>query len=353
MKNVDKSHHSSSKFIDNDVWLYKKVALNYLPAVTVTNKIKTIKNNFFLISDFTTEKLITNDLNEIKNMYNNSNDARKYSSSIGLIIDYLTRFYWTNNIEYSFDITIRGFKDIVEKYKLKNKNYVKEKLESIKKSFERNKEFNQHSIQASYQIVRFDAAYRAGYFNENWVNKNKINDLDLMPSYLVINTLNALKRLIDFIGTLKQVKFYLTFQNDKDKNLDLDFGYSFFIKSGDGDFCDGDTLYDIKCSKNIPTENDTLQLIIYFILAKHSEQQIYDNLKFIALVNPILNTIWKYDVSKFNNQLYKELEKNLLGFDFDPEMDKMWIDDIKANETLINKIKDACNQLEIETYSKK
>lgn len=345
------SFHSSSKYIDEDSWLYKLVAYNNLPALSVTQKIKTIKNNFLLISDFSRNELVLNDDNNIVAMYENKKDT-EYARSIGLIVDYLNRFYWTKDIYKSFDISITGFNDCLTSYNIKNKNYVNEKLNLIESNFNKNKKFDENSIQNAYQIVRFDAMYRAKYFDKEWLSKNKITDLKDMPSYLAKNVLNILNRLIKFVETLRDTTFYLTFKNLKDNNLKHEYGYSFFISSGDADFCDEDTLYDIKCSKNPPTNNDILQLIVYFILSKHSEQKIYQNLKFIAIVNPVLNNIWRYEVSKLDINLYKELEKNFLGFNFDIKKDKLWLDNLKTNREIINLIKKICNELEIKTYSK-
>lgn len=72
-----------------------------------------------------------------------------------------------------------------------------------------------------------------------------------------------------------------------------------------------DGLWDLKVSKSKPTSKHTLQLLMYWIMGKHSGQKIYDNIQKFGIFNPRLNTVYTMDVRLIPQETIEEVEKML------------------------------------------
>ena len=70
-------------------------------------------------------------------------------------------------------------------------------------------------------------------------------------------------------------------------------GYTETVSQGDGDLLTADTLWDIKVSKNPPTKENTLQLLMYYLMGHHSGQDIFGTVTCMGIFNPRLNTIYR------------------------------------------------------------
>lgn len=90
--------------------------------------------------------------------------------------------------------------------------------------------------------------------------------------------------------------------------------YTNMIVTGDGDFLTNDTLWDFKVSKNPPKTKGTLQILIYYIMGKHSGNCIFDNITKVGIFNPRLNIIYVYDLSKIPSETIKCIEKEVIGY---------------------------------------
>lgn len=209
-----------------------------------------------------------------------------HPSLIGIAIDYLTRYMLEKDVRKAFDISIRGAK-ILEKTKICD-----DLLKKIKG-------IDDLSIICAIKISGFDSAFRAGPqaykpIEEIEPNINTINNVRLM----VLRSIN----FFDKYGPV--IKFGFTF----------DGGYTSVIGFGDGDFMTSDTLWDFKVSKNEPTNKHTLQLLIYYIMGLHSKYHEYKNVKYIGIFNPRNNKVYKYLISKLDNETIKRIEEEIIGY---------------------------------------
>lgn len=91
-------------------------------------------------------------------------------------------------------------------------------------------------------------------------------------------------------------------------------GYTKTVSYGDGVFLTKDTLWDFKVSKNEPTSKRTLQILMYFIMGKHSIHKEFKTIKYVGIYNPRLNTVYRYEVSKIAPETIKYIEKNIIGY---------------------------------------
>lgn len=90
-------------------------------------------------------------------------------------------------------------------------------------------------------------------------------------------------------------------------------GYNNTVTSGEGDFCTSDTLWDLKVSNGEPTTKDTLQLLIYYIMAMQSDNRLYRNVHKIGVYNPKLDTEWVCNMNDINEGITTSVKK-ILGF---------------------------------------
>ena len=91
-------------------------------------------------------------------------------------------------------------------------------------------------------------------------------------------------------------------------------GYSAQIIAGEGDFLTEDTIWDFKVSKNKPTSKHSLQLLLYYVMAKKSGQEIYKNVHKIGLFNPRINKVYTYDMNTVPKELIEMIERDLLKY---------------------------------------
>ena len=74
-------------------------------------------------------------------------------------------------------------------------------------------------------------------------------------------------------------------------------GYTDVVKYGVGDFICNDIMFDVKCTKNKPTTQNTLQILVYYCMGLRSNNKLYRGIKKIGLYSPVSNTEWIMDAS--------------------------------------------------------
>lgn len=94
----------------------------------------------------------------------------------------------------------------------------------------------------------------------------------------------------------------------------MDGGYTDIVSSGDGDFLTEDTLWDVKTSKFSPKASDTLQVLMYYIMGKHSWNESFQKIQSIGIVNPRLNSIWTIDAAQVPHSVIEEVERHVIGY---------------------------------------
>lgn len=86
------------------------------------------------------------------------------------------------------------------------------------------------------------------------------------------------------------------------------------VDSGDGDFLTVDTLWDFKVSVNPPTNKNTLQLLMYFIMGRHSGQQQYGSLTHLGIFNPRLNTVYRLAYADVPDDVVSAVSHDVIGY---------------------------------------
>ena len=82
-------------------------------------------------------------------------------------------------------------------------------------------------------------------------------------------------------------------------------GYTDLVSSGDGDFLTTDTLWDLKVSKNKPTKDHTLQLLMYYLMGKKSIHKEFDSITNLGIFNPRLNCVYLLDINNIDSSIIR------------------------------------------------
>ena len=235
-----------------------------------------------------------------------------HANIIGMTVDYLTRFITIredfpeepieDSLRDAFMISIQG-------YLIKTK-IVKE--EELKKDQENGvdivtllykvKGLDDESIIAACKAATYDVWFR----NTPLAFTSK-GAMDTNPDKQTIENIRIMvKRSISFwekYGPITADGF--TFEEK---------GYTKTVDSGDGDYLTEDTLWDFKVSKNAPTNKHTLQLLMYYIMGKHSKKEEYKDINKIGIFNPRLNIVYTYDMNKISKEIIKDIEDNVICY---------------------------------------
>lgn len=136
-----------------------------------------------------------------------------------------------------------------------------------------------------------------------------------LNTYTIENIKIMVERMLNFVDQYGPVIQY-------DFNFQP-FGYTNKVTAGDGDILTKDTLWEIKTKqfnysklqKYDTGTNDTLQLLMYYIMGKHSGNEIYDNINKVGIMNSRFNWIWTCDIEQIPVEILREIETQVIGYD--------------------------------------
>ncbi len=297
---------------------------------SVTSKIELIsqpRGGYANVKDFEVIKLEDNKELAIKESI--------APQTVGLVVDYMTRFMMGAKAEDAFKISLLGAKNAEKSEMLKDVLIdldVDYGIFKLAMSFVKSiKGLDDKSINYACMLATFDSYYRTSLsiaerstqFFGIELDKDTINNIRIM-----------VERSINFYNTYGPVvKDGFTFEpqwyldlSDKEKEdrknqlayrvtKEGEFGgYTLEVISGDGDFLTNDTLWDFKVSKYKPKAKNTMQLLMYWIMGQHSGQEIYKNITKIGIYNPRLNEIYRLDINKIPTEVIKSIERNILCY---------------------------------------
>lgn len=270
--------------------------------VSVTQRIKEIKQpygGYLRPSTMDKVQLVNNE-----ELYP---DENLHPTKIGLVVDYLSRFMSNgHSVDDAFRISIKG----LDALKLYATQYEKirvtygDLIEQADEVLLNIKGLDDKSIISACQITTFDSIYRAGLA---WFNYETLDNERLIPdAHTIANIKIMVNRALEFFDTYGPVT------KDGFKFIG---GYTDTITAGDGDFLTEDTLWDFKVSKKPPLKEHTLQLLIYYLMGKHSVQPYYESLTKIGLYNPRLNIVYTKKVSDIDKNILDEIATKIIGYD--------------------------------------
>ena len=230
------------------------------------------------------------------------NEENVHASIMGMVIDYMTRFMSGASVEEAFNISVMGYqakvmrmgKGIVLKDKFKKLD-----IESLLKQI---KGLDDKSIIAACKACTYDGWFR----NPMGAVMAKGAD-EITPDKATIENIKTMvNRSLAFWEKYGPVTVDgFTFEKD---------GYTETVNSGDGDYLTADTMWDFKVSKSKPTNKNTLQLLMYWIMGQHSGKNEFRGIKRLGIFNPRLNTAYLLDMSVVPAEVIKEVETEVICY---------------------------------------
>lgn len=298
---------------------------------TVTGRIKQVKQprgGYIKPSMFA--KTMFDDgivLNESENVH---------ASIVGLAVDYMTRFLMTGNLENAFRISIIGYslrvdylsiflskKDVKKSGILKkDKKLSQEEAKkliiiandgdnSVFSLLKQVKGLDDNSIIAACKIATYDVWYR------NFIGALQAKGAkDTNPDKHTVGNIRTLIQrslsVLNMVGPILSDGFVFS-EKDRKGNV-VKSGYTATVDSGDGDYLTKDTMWDFKVSKSEITNKHTLQILMYYIMGKHSDMDIYKNIKRLGFFNPRLNIMYVLNVDSISDEIIKEVEDEVIVY---------------------------------------
>lgn len=346
---------------------YYRPASPYIIRKSVTKRIDQIsqpKNGYIPIKLFKINHFL-DDLDVTP--YENKEDSSLFATHIGSIVDYVSRFLYTDNLYSSFYSTIYAFKTYVcfdgGSYPALSKlsfdeliwlyDDFKIKINSIK-----NLKFNDFSkenlniIRNIFALVQIeDVLWRVdepfGLFKRiNNKHEFVFKGNREIPDYICKNVLIYIQRTMNFYKSLKNIKFMEVFTNSE------------LITHADCDLISHDTVWDLKVTSldiytNHKAKDWTLQVLIYYLMLKdknHHNYNKYTEVNNIGIFNPFTNTSYKLNMDTLINASFvQEIKDEIIGFNWKPE-NGLRIDKL----SMVKYMKDLLisNNLNIEVYSR-
>lgn len=259
-----------------------------------------------------------------------------HASVIGMVVDYMTRFLMTQDIDEAFKISLIGYsmrldflsdllsdKDVKKTGILKTDKSLsieKAKLRLIMANDGENgifpllrciKGLDNQSIIAACKAVTYDIWYR----NPMAAMMAK-GAADTNPDEKTIYNIRVLiQRSLSFwekYGPIS-VEGFIFSEADNNGNI-IKSGYTDTVDAGDGDYLTNDTMWDFKVSKSAPTTRHTLQILMYYIMGKHSGIDIFKNIENLGFFNPRLNTMYLLNVSDIPTETIHAVETEVICY---------------------------------------
>lgn len=159
------------------------------------------------------------------------------------------------------------------------------------------------SIRCAHKLVEFDVYYgvQMSSFYRNMQKENS----PVLTDETIENIRTIVLRSLAFIENYGSVtKDGFTFEG----------AYTDVITIGDGDYLTADTLWDFKVSKKEPNKDQTLQILIYYIMGKHSNYLEFNNIQNLGIFNPRLNKAYSLSVSDISDEIITEVSEKVIGY---------------------------------------
>lgn len=201
-------------------------------------------------------------------------------SLVGLAVDYGTRIALGNDPEETFEVAtvgagMVGASDVAESL-----------IADIDAAALKSDEIDEESVVSLCKLSGFDSAFRAG-----------------ASAYRPVSEINPDRQTIEDIGNLilRTKAFFEASAEPVIAGFTFEGAYTDDAGASDGDYICGDTLWDLKVSKNEPTIKNTMQVLLYYLMGLRSSKDEFKAVTRIGLFNPWLQKSCRFRCSISTN----------------------------------------------------
>lgn len=208
-------------------------------------------------------------------------------SIVGIVIDYMTRYLLIGDAKNCFRVSLTGAISVNETDKA---NELLEQINGL----------NDQSIVAACKLVGYDICFRE--------SPDLYQSVDnISPDNQSINNIKSM--------IIRSMAFVNEFGPIIKEGITFEGGYTDKITNGDGDFVTKGTIWDIKLSPEGINTINTLQLLIHYIMGKHSNYPELQEIYKIGFFNPRLNRIYLLDTKEIDKEIIDTVEKDIIGYE--------------------------------------
>lgn len=214
-------------------------------------------------------------------------------SLVGLAVDYGTRIALGNDTEETFEVAtvgagMVGASDVAESL-----------IADIDVAALESGEIDEKSVVSLCKLSGFDSAFRAG-----------------ASAYRPVSEINPDRQTIADIGNLilRTKAFFDASAEPVIAGFTFEGAYTDDAGASDGDYICGDTLWDLKVSKNEPTIKNTMQVLLYYLMGLRSSKDEFKAVTRIGLFNPWLQKSWSISVLDLDESFLSMVENDILGY---------------------------------------
>lgn len=232
----------------------------------------------------------------------------------GLAVDYLTRLILSKEKEKAFSISLRGAK-IASSLFASLLDQAQEWLNGING-------LDNQSIVNACKLVTFDVWYRAPSKALKCFWDYPLREPDKKTIANIRHMVESAILFAEEYGPI--IDYEITFEPPDGDRSDFEKmmktheghfgGYTSAVSAGDGDFLTKDTLWDFKASKKKINKVQTLQLLMYYIMGKHSGQKKYEPITQIGIYNPRKDTVFLLDALQIPKNVFRRVEKYVIEY---------------------------------------
>ena len=218
-----------------------------------------------------------------------------YPFQMGMLVDYMTRYISGSSLNEAFKISLLGA-DILAVSNSPDASDGKKARGYLSKIHG----LDDESITAAAKLTGYDVCYRSG------IQYYKTVDEIVPDAETIENARLMINRSVDFLNKCgPKVLDGFTLQG----------GYTKIVATGDGDYITKDALWDFKVSKNPPTKENTLQILMYWRMGLHSIHPEFKNVKYIGIFNPRLNKVYYLETNTIPDDVIHQVEKDVIGYE--------------------------------------
>lgn len=155
------------------------------------------------------------------------------------------------------------------------------------------------TIRIACRLVNYDVVYRVGQRSYN-------PNAPTTPDQATIDHIDAM--------VTRSLAFFEEYGPVVLDGFTFEGGYTPTVQTGDGDFLTADTLWDFKVSAAAPKSAHTLQVLMYYLMGKHSIRPEFQALTHLGIFNPRLNIAYQIAESAIPAETISEVERDVIGY---------------------------------------
>lgn len=148
-------------------------------------------------------------------------------------------------------------------------------------------------------------------------------DVFTIPSSFILMNTKFPKKIKPDLKTIENIRTLVQRGINFDRNYEETFSFDIYfddnaytknISTGKIDFLTNDTIWNYKISDRKYDKNDILKIIIYYLMLKHSDSKLYNEIKKVGIFNPKRNEAYVLEIKNIPKEFLDNIENDVIGY---------------------------------------